>query len=49
MEAIARRMYQEPGKLPLVIATDDRQNALFAGSGYNVGLAELLLRIHALS
>lgn len=48
MEAIARRMYQEPGKLPLVIATDSRQNALFAGSGYNVGLAELLLRIHAL-
>ena len=45
VEMIARRMYVDPEKLPLLVVTDGKLNGIFAASGYSVGMAELLLRI----
>ena len=44
-EMTARRMYVDPGKLPLLVVTDDRATGLFAASGYSVGMADMLLRV----
>ncbi|HHV11733.1 MAG TPA: transglutaminase domain-containing protein [Clostridiales bacterium] len=45
-ERISRRMYVEPGKLPLILVTD-QLSGIYAVNGYNVGTADLLLRIFA--
>lgn len=52
---IARRMYLEPDKLPLILITDKCNNTsdtinkcinvIYACSGYNVGIVELLTKI----
>ena len=42
MEAAARRMYLEPGKLPLVILVDPAKRGRFGEAGYFVGLGKLL-------
>lgn len=42
---LARRMFGDPDKLPLVILTDSKANGLYSCSGYNVGTGELLLRL----
>lgn len=42
MEAAARRMYLEPGKLPLVILVDRTKQGRFGEAGYFVGLGKLL-------
>lgn len=52
---IARRMYLDPDKLPLVLisnrynkdsnSTDNCINGIYACSGYNVGIGELLIKI----
>lgn len=47
--SLARRVYTDPDKLPLVLLTDCKGDCLYASSGYNVGTAELLIRLlHAL-
>lgn len=44
-EMTARRMYVDPGKLPLLVVTDGRATGMFAASGYSVGMADMLLRV----
>lgn len=38
-------MYVDPEKLPLVIVTDGSLNGIYAASGYNVGMGDMLLRV----
>lgn len=38
-------MYVDPDKLPLIIVTDENTQGIYATSGYNVGTADMLLRI----
>ncbi|MBS6559634.1 MAG: transglutaminase domain-containing protein [Clostridiales bacterium] len=44
-EMIARRMYTDPEKLPLLVVTTDGYHGRYACSGYNVGTVELLCNI----
>lgn len=46
VETIARRMYVDPDKLPLVLMTNKSLNGIYASSGYNVGLGELLINVY---
>lgn len=45
VETLARRMYVDPDKLPLVIVTTKELNAVYACSGYNVGSGDMLVKI----
>lgn len=45
VQTLARRTYVDPDKLPLVIAVKPGGTAVYAFSGYNVGMGELLLKI----
>lgn len=45
VSSIARRMYVDPDKLPLIVVTKPGLNGIFATSGYNVGMGDLLLKI----
>lgn len=45
INTLARRMYVDPDKLPLIIVTDENNQGIYATSGYNVGTADMLLRI----
>ncbi len=45
VNTLGRRMYVDPDKLPLIIVTDGELNGVYATSGYNVGTADMLLRI----
>lgn len=45
VNTLARRMYVDPEKLPLIVVTDGELNGIYASSGYNVGTADMLLRI----
>lgn len=45
VNALARRMYVDTEKLPLVILMHDGLCGVYASSGYNVGLGDLLLKI----
>ena len=47
VSAIARRMYVDPDKLPLIVVTKPGLNGIFATSGYNVGMGDLLIKILA--
>lgn len=38
-------MYVDPEKLPLILVTSGELNGIYATSGYNVGTADMLLRI----
>ncbi len=42
---LARRMYTDPEKLPLLILTDRKGNGLYTMSGYNVGTGPLLIQL----
>ena len=44
-EGLARRMFVEPGRYPLLLLADRQGNGLFACAGYNVGTGELLLKL----
>lgn len=44
---LARRMFGDPDKLPLIILADSKANGLYSCSGYNVGTAELILSLLA--
>ncbi|WP_195988383.1 transglutaminase-like domain-containing protein [Clostridium sp. D53t1_180928_C8] len=46
VETIARRMYVDSDKLPLVLMTNKSLNGIYASSGYNVGLGELLINVY---
>ena len=43
--ALARRMFVEPERYPLLVLADEKGNGLYACSGYNVGTAELVLKL----
>ncbi len=43
--ALARRMYVDPDKLPMLVLTNRERNGIYAFSGYNVGMGDLLLKI----
>lgn len=45
VEVLARRLFLDPEKLPLIIVTNEPLNAVYACSGYNVGSGEMILRI----
>lgn len=45
MEVVARRMYLEPGKLPLIVIVDESMTGIYAVAGYNVGTADMILKI----
>ncbi|MDY3766436.1 MAG: transglutaminase-like domain-containing protein [Lachnospiraceae bacterium] len=45
VSTLGRRMYVDPEKLPLIVVTCGSLNGVYATSGYNVGTADLLLRI----
>ena len=45
VNTLGRRMYVDPDKLPLVIVMVDGLCGVYASSGYNVGLADILVRI----
>ena len=45
VSSLARRMYVDPDKLPLIIVTKPGLNGIFATSGYNVGMGDLLIKI----
>ncbi|MCH5352680.1 MAG: hypothetical protein J1E06_04350 [Acutalibacter sp.] len=42
---LARRMFVEPDKLPLILLADRQGNGLYGCAGYNVGTGSLLLRL----
>lgn len=42
---LARRLYTDPEKLPLIVVTSGPLRAVYASSGYNVGSADMLLRV----
>ena len=45
VDVLARRMYGDPDKLPLILVVDQHHNGLYSTSGYNVGTGDMLLRI----
>lgn len=45
MEVVARRMYLEPGKLPLIVIIDETMTGIYAVAGYNVGTADMILKL----
>ena len=45
VETLARRMYVDPEKLPLILVTTGVLDAIYACSGYNVGSADMILKI----
>lgn len=45
VETLARRMYVDPEKLPLIIVTTKTLNAVYACSGYNVGSGDMIVKI----
>lgn len=44
---IARRLYLDPERLPLILLIDESHDVLYAAGGYNVGTADLLLKVGA--
>jgi hypothetical protein len=45
VETIARRMYVDHEKLPLIVAATSELNAVYACSGYNVGSGDMIVKI----
>ena len=45
MEAVARRMYLEPGKLPLAVIVNRSMNCIYGVAGYNVGTGDMILKL----
>ena len=46
MSMLARRMYIDPDKLPIVVLCNEGLNGIYGSSGYNVGLGDLILKIY---
>lgn len=47
MSLLARRMYIDPDKLPIIVLCSHGLNGIYGSSGYNVGLGDLILKIFA--
>ena len=45
MEALARRLYLEPGKLPLAVLIDRNMRGIYSVAGYNVGTGDMILKL----
>ena len=45
VETLARRMYVDCEKLPLIIITTKKLNAVYACSGYNVGSGDMIVKV----
>lgn len=45
MSVLARRMYLEPGKLPLIVIVDESMTGIYGVAGYNVGTADMILKL----
>ena len=45
VETLARRVYVDPEKLPLVIVAAGELRAVYASSGYNVGSGDMMIKI----
>lgn len=45
MEALARRLYLEPGKLPLAVLIDRDMRGIYSVAGYNVGTGDMILKL----
>lgn len=45
VQTLGRRMYVDPDKLPLIIVIKEGLLGIYATSGYNVGTADMLLRV----
>ena len=45
VETLARRMYVDPEKLPLILVTTRTLNAVYACSGYNVGSGDMIVKV----
>ncbi|MGL4914349.1 MAG: transglutaminase-like domain-containing protein [Romboutsia sp.] len=45
INTVARAMFEEPEKYPLVVATNKDLHGIYSTTGYNVGTADMLLRI----
>ena len=45
MSILARRMYLEPGKLPLIVIIAPSMTGIYGIAGYNVGTADMILKI----
>lgn len=44
-ETLSRQVGRNPGKLPLALILEDGTNCIYSDAGYNVGMADTLLRI----
>lgn len=44
-ETMARRMYVDTGKLPLIVLVNQEMKGIYSVAGYNVGTADMILRI----
>ncbi|MGF7010216.1 hypothetical protein M2145_000970 [Lachnospiraceae bacterium PF1-21] len=42
---LGRRFYVDPESMPLILVTDKEANCIYATSGYNVGTADMILKI----
>lgn len=49
MEALARRLYLEPGKLPLAVLIDREMRGIYSVAGYNVGTGDMILKLIRMS
>lgn len=45
METLARSMYLEPGRLPLVVIVDSAMTGVYGVAGYNVGTGDMVLKL----
>lgn len=45
INVLARRMYGDPDKLPLILVVKEGMQGVYSASGYNVGTGDMLLRI----
>lgn len=45
VSVLGRRFYVDPENMPLILVTDKEANCVYATSGYNVGTADMILKI----
>lgn len=45
VSVLGRRFYVDPESIPLILVTDKEANCVYAASGYNVGTADMILKI----
>ena len=44
-ETLARRMYVDTGKLPLIVVVNEDVKGIYSSAGYNVGNVDMVLRV----